>query len=1335
MSVQPVETAYREKRRHVRQPTLRAARLYLGDSEGVAVQIRDYCESGLLLTFAAERANEAAVPALIGTPVLIEIEAAAPGGVRVKGRIARSAQNALGVYVHAMPATVLDYLRDSPSGDGADDAAVEAGRVPPPASARALKRECSHVLDVVLDAVLQDVFLRAEERLSAAGMESPSFLERSRFHYGAQELTQQRTTIETACRDAVRQRIETLDPAAEACGVASPDVPRASGRLALVDEDEFEDWLNLSAVIQPLETDLALALDSFEARYARLVGARINRKNNPFGPESLCRAFQGAIRVLDFSTAMRAVLYRTLGQALAGRSTELYERLNQILASLKPVEAPDDPSRLHEPAPAGRGDVAVPDGSTTAPVPDAALAEALANLFRSDRGGLDAAGSGNSDYSLDRILSSLGAAPRPTDASRPAMPAPHRPVPPGAGADTTVVPTDVLQIARRLRQSVRRLGPAGDAADADAVPAAAEPASDSSVAEIKQMLDGLAAGDGLGGGTALSGRLAAALAQAPAGARRLAPVQRQLLDRAADFFGRTHADLVPDSDIETLLKRLQVPLLKLALEDASFPDQPNHPARQVIDRVEQFAVAADDAGKLFDPKLQRFLALLVDRICNEADPQPDLFVAVREQLDKVLVPILQIRRTRVARMQEACEGRERIRAARTRVNEALEQRLAGRDVPGMILRLLDAGWRHHLVLLEMRVGIASEAWQTALNRLELLLAVLNAGADAAPGSTPDAEALLDDIERGLKSVNVDTQLLASFVDELATCLKAPHSAQIRGCATVHVPPGRLARQAGSSRAASDSAYRFLANRLRIGDWWDVEMSGKSVPMQLIWTSEAAAVSTFANRSATQKLEYTIADLSLQVQSRKARPGKDRDMPVIERAEHALFDESYQELMNQVLHDDTTGLLNRKGFMQRLKQTGVPDDPSRSHAIGILEFDQFRVIYNTCGVEAVESLARALAREARAKMGPDAVLAAFRDDTLAVLLPNCSRATGCEIIDQLLAQLRDYRFEHGAHSYRIGFNLGLAEFAPAQISPSDAIRRADSACIAAKAQGRNRMQIYEEASPQLQTQVSLMDWAGRIDAFLTGDGLHLRCQQVLPLDPDAPYAPHYEILLGIEDAQGIEINPMHFIPALEALQRAHEIDMWVVRKVFAWITANRRKFDALGGFAINLSATSLSSPEVVTFLKEALRTCDFPTHKITFEITETAAIGSYGAAQDFIREIRRYGCRFALDDFGSGFTSYAHLKNLRTDALKIDGSFVKDMLNNPGDFAMVKSMNDIAHSLGLKTIAEYVESPMILQALRQIGVDYAQGYAVHKPCAIDELPAGRTTESPRRTSAR
>jgi diguanylate cyclase (GGDEF)-like protein len=598
-----------------------------------------------------------------------------------------------------------------------------------------------------------------------------------------------------------------------------------------------------------------------------------------------------------------------------------------------------------------------------------------------------------------------------------------------------------------------------------------------------------------------------------------------------------------------------------------------------------------------------------------------------------------------------------------------------------------------------------------------LFARLGPDADM-PRTAESAQALLSEIEHTLATVNVDARLLATFMDELGDRLADGPRPPASGAAMVRVPPGRLATAKGEADDAP--THRQLADRLRVGDWWDFSVDDSRVPMQLIWISQPPANCTFANRSALSKTDFTLTDLSRQMQRGLAKPGKDLDMPLIERSEQSLFDDTYQSVIRQAMHDPVTGLLNRKGFLQVLDRMAMPDEAERAHAVGIIEFDQFRMIVNTCGDDAAENLTHSLAREVGAHIGPDAVLASFRDDTFALMLPNCSRIEGCSAIDRLLERVKDYSFQHGPHSYSIGFNVGVTEFAPDRFSAAEAIRRADSACITAKSQGRNRMQIYDQASPQLRSQESLMDWAGRIDSFLKGSGLHLRCQQVMPIGGGNTRLPYYEVLLGIEGEGGVEILPGHFIPAVERLQRAHEVDIWVIRNVFEWIVDNQSDFASVGGFAINLSATSLSSPEVMRYLQKALPDSDFPTDKIIFEITETAAIEGYGAAQDFIREIRRYGCKFALDDFGSGFTSYAHLKNLRTDTLKIDGSFVKDMLQNPGDFAMVKSMNDIGHSLGLLTVAEYVESESILEALREIGVDYVQGYAIHRPCRIDEL---------------
>ena len=1316
----------KEKRRYTRQATLHTARIRFGEGAAIPSEIRDYCPTGLNVVFLGQGTPDAAIPALVGTPVLVEFGGGNTRAFRFDGRVVRVSPNGVGVFVAAMPEGALLALRKASANLSLPDLA-RAGSDLRPQQAQALQLECISLFRSFLNAVMQDFFQQAVERLGEAGQNSVSFLERSRYEYGAQELAQRRSRIEDDFFNAIRDRIQNVGSITEVSNGAP-----AANQIALVEEAEFEDWLSLSAVIKQIEDDIAPQLFEFEQRYSRLVGMPIDRKNDPFGPEGIGRAFQGAIQALDFSNPMRTVLYKVLGQAVSSRSPDMYQQLNLALVSLQTVELPSsarDKARAQSmpmPVPVAGAEAQIDEANK--PKPDLAeIADILNHLYKQDQAG-NTQTPGSAEYSLDRILATLNQTPQRAVGGTPAASA-ARVNRQGASPSGQAAPRpEVLQVMDRLQQTARQLAGRDDQILQPSRAQGGEGAAhlEASLRELLSALDGLPLMNQAAPGSPtlppLADQIDARIAAAGGDARHLAPVHRKILETTSNLFARARADFVPSSDVESLVKRLERPLLKLALQDTNFPNLPDHPARQVLNLIEQYAVAADDKGKFFDAKLQRFLYLLVDRVCSRADEDPDIFEMVRDSLEKVLLPILQIRRTRVARLQEGCEGRDRIRSARTRVNEALEQRLAGREVPAMLLRLLDAGWRQYLVLLEIRQGAQGEAWDAGLVVLDRLFDWLDPAHADVPWSAAAAQALLGEIEHTLATVNVDANLLAAFMDELSGRSADDVSPSAPGHAMVLVPPGRLAIPAGVGRD-EQAVHRQLVDRLQVGGWWDISMEGSRVPMQLIWTSHPPCICAFANRSATNKLELTLAELSRQIQSGLAKPGKDFDLPLIERSEYALFDETYQNLKSQAMHDPLTGLFNRKGFMQRLNQLAMPDQEDKVHAVGILEFDQFRMVYNTCGVEAAEGLARNLASEARAQIGSDAVLASFRDDTLAILLPNCSRGGIPYALDGLLSQVKDYHFQHEQHSYSIGFNIGITEYSPAQFSAVDAIRHADSACITAKSMGRNRMQIYEQASPQLQSQESLMDWAGRIDSFLEGSGLHLRCQQVMPIGADTPLLPYYEILLGIEGEDGIDINPMNFIPIVERLQRAHEVDIWVMRNVFEWIGANPQSFASVGGFAINLSATSLSSPEVMRYLQEVLPGSDFPTHKITFEITETAAIGSYGAAQEFIREIRRYGCKFSLDDFGSGFTSYAHLKNLRTDSLKIDGSFVKDMLKNPGDYAMVKSMNDIGHSLGLKTVAEYVESPMILHALREIGVDYAQGYAVHKPCAIDEVMWG------------
>jgi diguanylate cyclase (GGDEF)-like protein len=1305
------ETGIREKRRHARKATLQAVQLRFGEAAAIPAEIRDYCQTGLYVAFPAGRTPDAAISALVGTLVGAGFSVDQGDATRsylLNGWVARVAPGGVGIFVPAMPETALQALRAASARLALPGA--QAGPDLGPQQAQALQQECTGLFRNFLDAVMQEFFLQSMERLAQAGQDEMSFLERARYEYGAQELMQHRSRIEDDFFNAIRERIQHVGPVSDMDRVAS-----GANTLTLVDEAEFEDWLNLSAVIKQIEADITPQLNEFEQRYSRLVGAPIDRKSNPFGPEMIGRAFQGAIQGLDFTNPMRTVLYKGLGRAVSSHGPALYRQLNQTLASLQPL-APARHQDKPRPAAAESGAAAV--DSTKAKPDLAEIAETLNRLYKQDQASHGQMPE-SAEYSLDRILSTLNQSQRRPAGRAPTGASATRSRPQGdLPAGHAVASSEVLSMVGRLQQTARQL--VGH--DGQTPPTRGTAMPEASLHELLAALEGLP----LPNQTAVAGSPTPAslaelvdvrIASTAGDGKRLAPAHRQILDTTSALFNQARADFVPSSEVELLVKRLERPLLKLALQDTDFPSIPDHPARQVLNLIEQYAVAADDKGKFFDAKLQRFLYLLVDRVCSRADEDPGVFEMVRDSLEKVLLPILQIRRTRVARLQEASEGRERIRAARSRVNAALEARLAGREVPAMLLRLLDAGWRQYLVLLEMRHGSHSEAWEAGLVVLDKVFDCLGPNPAADSGCAESGLVLQREIERALATINVDANMLASFMDELGASLTAGPPAPATASAMVFVPPGKLATAQGKRETP---AHARLAERLRVGDWWDFSLEGNRVPMQLIWVSEPPASCAFANRSATSKLEFTLAELSRQLQNDLAKPGKDLDLPLMERSEQALFDETYQSLVHQANHDPVSGLLNRKGFMQRLHAQTGPDEADKTHVVGVIEFDQFRLIHNTCGEDAVERLTRSLTEEIRKRIGPEAAVALFHEDTLALLLPNCSRIAGCPAVATLLEGVKDYHFQHEQHSYRIGFNIGLSEYDPVRISAVEAIRRADSACITAKAQGRNRMQAYEQDSPQLQNQESLMDWAGRLDSVLQGSGLYLRCQKVMPIGTDLAVLPYYEILLGIDGEEGLEINPSHFIPAVEQLQRSHEVDIWVLRKVFAWIGANPAIFSSVGGFAINLSATSLSSPEVARYLQNVLAAGDFPTDKIIFEITESAAIESYGAAQDFIREMRRHGCKFSLDDFGSGYTSYAHLKNLRTDTLKIDGSFVKDMLLNPSDYAMVKSMNDIGHSLGMQTVAEYVESSEILDALREVGVDYAQGYAVHKPCRIDDI---------------
>ena len=295
------------------------------------------------------------------------------------------------------------------------------------------------------------------------------------------------------------------------------------------------------------------------------------------------------------------------------------------------------------------------------------------------------------------------------------------------------------------------------------------------------------------------------------------------------------------------------------------------------------------------------------------------------------------------------------------------------------------------------------------------------------------------------------------------------------------------------------------------------------------------------------------------------------------------------------------------------------------------------------------------------------------------------------------------------------SIGLVPITEASEGITGVLSAADTACYAAKDQGRNRIHVYREDDAELAKRHGEMQWVARIDRALEERRLQLNCQPIVSVQSCAQrQGTYYELLLQMEDEWGNAVPPGAFLPAAERYNLSTKLDCWVVATAFEWLTAHPRHLDTLYLCSINLSGHSLGDQQFLSFVVRQFDEMNIPPQKICFEITETAAIANLSSATRFIKALKGRGCRFALDDFGSGLSSFAYLKKLPVDFLKIDGVFVQDIVNDPIGLAMVKSINDIGHVMGKQTIAEFVEDAPTLDKLREIGVDYAQGFGIGRP---------------------
>ncbi len=414
------------------------------------------------------------------------------------------------------------------------------------------------------------------------------------------------------------------------------------------------------------------------------------------------------------------------------------------------------------------------------------------------------------------------------------------------------------------------------------------------------------------------------------------------------------------------------------------------------------------------------------------------------------------------------------------------------------------------------------------------------------------------------------------------------------------------------------------------------------------------------------------------------------------------------------HDILTGLVNRREFESRVERA-LKSARAReaSYALCYIDLDQFKIINDTCGHGAGDALLGQVGALLKAKVRWRDTLSRLGGDEFGILLESCSLDEAMRTAEAMREAVRNFRFTWEDRVFRLGASIGVVPITADNEDVAAMLSAADSACQAAKEAGRNRVHSFAENDIELMRRRREMQWAARINTALEEGRFELYRMMIQPLQKEEP-GEHYELLLRMRDESGRTVSPADFIAAAERYNIMPAIDRWVIENAFRWLVSDSDEREKLALCSINLSGQSFGDDKFLPFVIEQFHSSGIDASKICFEITETAAVANFSQANRFIHALKELGCKFSLDDFGTGLSSFGYLKHFPVDFLKIDGSFVREILHDPIDREMVRSINEIGHLTGKKVIAEYAENAEIIQMLTSLGVDYAQGYGVGQP---------------------
>lgn len=1338
-------------------------------TQGVSLEcvVADFCQGGMFITFYPHTAS--AVHWSNGDYIEIRFpQAAGPAqGFVLQGRVARVIDIGVGVSFTQVDGSAFQYLM-SRARQGAS--ATPARSAPPDARYSAIIASCRDKTSLFLEHLVEHFVMDGAENLNKAD-------ELSKKNWRGIIETQQKL------RDGRKGLLQCYTAAImdEFDGKGKPLQQKASSdnasELSLVADEEFQSWLTVTTLVTKLEAHNEEVLFDLEQRLGLALNRPLDRHSNPLGPLLLAQRFQECFDAVGLEEEMRTPVFRAFEDYILAQIGRFYGQINTylkeqgVLPELKKDFHLVKRASAHRPAPpppqgpeSPEGDAGQPEAAADYGYGAPAYGGAPATGGAAPRAGATAAygasGQGTSAHGGPTVGGAPGAAAGTAAyASPPGMPA-------GAGPATGALPagqdyaatayapevtpyaaaSELLQLERAAIQSQpamagRRV--AGESAATAAAPAGGAVAHfspqelNSGLAHLQQQ--GLSIRHLRQQGTTLASRLSQILAEQAGGdSSKQLPVETQdKLEVTESLLSSIQTDPIADAHLKDWFESVELPFIKVALNNEQVLQDRTHPVHHLLNTLDQlFQMLPPEKAELRKQMVGKVESAL-QSLSDETGGDPKVLDEAVSSLNQLYGEQSEEYRRKVDEVIAKCKAEPNQRQMTLEMLEDIDRVFdmsAGRMIPRVVLELLDAGWKNLLWRHCQRDGIKGDGYRGARATMEQLMARLQGKTFKGLKMDWPNHKLVEEVSKVLERLNKDDTRGLVLVSELISELEQAKQDPAKVTRIKKGPIAQLMLQAWEQEKqalkpvelskAEWARWLKRVEALNDGDLVSYKSDKEDLQQQkLVWSERKWGRYVFVDREGNKGLDVRPEEIAANMARGRILLLEGWDRPLMDRATYTMLQSIHDRLIEQTNHDALTSLMNRRGFESELENllNRAKKDNSQN-VLCYFDLDRFNVINVTCGHEAGDELLGNLSDLLRRKLGPDAVIARLGGDEFGVLLEGCDREQGIKRSEDIRRAINDYHFRCENKEFVVDASFGVASIDPQRDSVRTLLAAVDSACFAAKEAGRGRVQFYDPQSEIISKRQGVMEWVGRINKLFDAGLIQLKCQKIASLK-FAHEHPRYEILLHVHNEQGELVSLDQFVLSAEIYNRILDIDRWVVDKVFAWLRANRGKLNTINSISVNLSGHSIDDEAFMDELVQRLEDAEVPSHQICFEITETAAIGNLDRAVYYMRRLRQTGCQLALDDFGSGHASYSYLKSMPVDYLKIDGQFIRNISTNVFDYSVVKSIHEMAHALGKRTIAEYIESEVALDKLRKIGVDFGQGYIIEKPIPLDELVLG------------